>query len=276
MSGSALREARTRCRPRAVERMLEQFQPVGANGGFLLVPGSVAATDEESGQQQGYADHGAAGIGRQRAGSRGVEQAKEVREGQGPHLRITRGGKRIEKDGVRFGKSGGGERREEFGKIGEMELPNDLAGAVLKSDACWRRASRICGTPYLWSCLQQGSEVGFISVQVAKSLPIREGEAERLGGMVEAVKDNSGRQQARSAEEGKSIRSRAEADIPNDKIPGVAGQSAGEVQLADIERVRFRGWPKAWMHRLRIALGTQAVGAVGELDELIGVCGHGK
>src|SRR5213076_1059640 len=66
--------------PPAVEWFLDQLECVGCNRGFLLRARRVTGADVKTGEQQPGAGHRAARVSRQPAGTRGVEQAKQVRE----------------------------------------------------------------------------------------------------------------------------------------------------------------------------------------------------
>ena len=62
--------------PGAWERLVEQGQGVGREGGFLFFAGGVSDADEETGQEECDPQHGAAGIGGHGAGTPRFEAAE--------------------------------------------------------------------------------------------------------------------------------------------------------------------------------------------------------
>ena len=121
--------------PVSIEWFGDKVGGVGGDGGFLLFAGGMAGTDVKSGEQQGNAEHGAAGISGERAGTRGVEEPEEIGEERlGPHGRIFRGGKGVEQNGVRGRDGLGGWMSEcvdkERRKIAEVKFPINCAAGV--------------------------------------------------------------------------------------------------------------------------------------------------
>ena len=74
-------------------------------------------------------------------------------------------------------------------------------------------------------------------------------------------------------ERGNGIGRRAEADIPDDKFPGIIFQPLANLELADVKQFRLRLRAEAGVHFLAISGREQRSRAIGKLDKLV-VAGH--
>src|SRR5205814_9973077 len=123
-------------------------------------------------QQKRHAEHGAAGIGCQRAGTLRIKEFIDAREQRlRPHGGIFCGRVGVEENGVWFGALGSTRLLNERRKVAEFGSPSDICGSVLKSDG---------------AITTQFAKRLFVAEQVAQRGGVIEREAEGFGSSVKA------------------------------------------------------------------------------------------
>src|SRR5436309_1495890 len=91
-----------------------------------------------------------------------------------------------------------------------------------------------------------------VSGQITESRGVFEGESQRLGGFVEAENLQARRNIDHRAKDGEWVGSRAEANVPNDKLCRMIFQAVAKLELADVERFCFRLWSDHRVKRLAV------------------------
>lgn len=237
--------------PAGIKWIVEESEGIGGDGGFFFEAGGDAAADEKSGEQERHAEHRAAGVGGEIAGTRGIEGAREVgEEGKCPHGRIFRRGEGIEENGVGGCFAVG--LREPGGEVGEVELPVHGAFAVGELNLFFS---------------EELLHHGLAALEVIELGGVLQGEFKRAGRVIEAHDAEWAGEIAREAEEGESIGGGAEADVPNDEFTGVVLEAFADLELADVKEFGFLSWAEAGVHFLVVVCGVNGVGAVAERDE---------
>ena len=239
-----------------VKRLSDESGGVGGDGGFLLFAGGMAGANVKPREQQGDAEHGAARIGGQGAGSRGIEEAKQAGEKRlCPHGRIFRGRKGIEQNGVRSRNGPGGWMGEEGGKIAEVEFPINFTTGIREPNG---------------TVAQKSGDGFFVVVEVAENLRIIESELKRFDGVIEADDPERAIRGTGGAQNGQDIRGGAEADVPDDEFAGMSRHAFRKPKLADVKGLGLGDRTDDGMEGFAMRDGMDAVNAAGELDDLIG------
>jgi len=96
-----------------------------------------------------------------------------------------------------------------------------------------------------------------------------EGEAERLGGLIETEQPDRAREFASGSQHGQGVGRRAQAHIPNDELPAVVSDAFDQVKLLNVERLGFRHGADDGMKRLALGQRMDAVRAIDEFDQSV-------
>jgi len=135
-----------------------------------------------------------------------------------------------------------------------MKFPVHRLFAVLKYDAMFA---------------DEFLQMIFVAAEITKFGGVFQREFQRLQRVIKTDKANLTREVARGAQNGKRVRRRAEADIPNDKFANVILQPLAQLELVDVKRLRLRDRADNGMKRLAIRQRTHGADAVVQPDELI-------
>lgn len=112
--------------PAVVQGFADQFEGVCSDGGLFFHASGVADADKETGQEQGGAHQGAAGVGGEGAGTLEIDSAIQIlKHGEGPHGGVFGGRKGVVENGVRR-RNGFPALTQPRGKIAEGKLPVDV------------------------------------------------------------------------------------------------------------------------------------------------------
>lgn len=109
----------------------------------------------------------------------------------------------------------------------------------------------------------------FISSDVPEFLCMLDGELERLDGAIEADDAQFASHFFCGGEDGQDICGGAEADVPDDELAAVGGDAVGQVQLADVEGLRFSGGADDGMKGFILGNRVHAEGAVRQFDQFV-------
>lgn len=162
-----------------------------------------------------------------------------------------------------FGECGGVGGVEPGGEVTDVELPFHVALVIGE------------GGVVGWGC-EELVEAGFVIGEVGEGGFVLQGEGEGFGGLVEAKDLGLAGQVIGGCEDGEGVAGCAEADIPDDE--GFLGGAHAFAQpgLAHVERIGFFGGSDYRVEGFGVAIGSHAIGSIGELDQAVFSTCHGR
>ncbi len=107
----------------------------------------------------------------------------------------------------------------------------------------------------------------FVTVEIAQSMGVWEGEAERLDGLIETEQPDRTSEFASGSQHGQGVGRRAQAHIPNDELSAVVSDAFDQVKLLNVQRLGFRHGADDGMKRLAVGQRMDAAHAIDEFDQ---------
>src|SRR5713226_5042995 len=112
-------------------------------------------------------------------------------------------------------------------------------------------------------------EMVFVALEIAQSMGVWEGEAERFDGLIETEQPDRAREFASGSQHGQGVGRRAQAHIPNDELPAVVSDALDQVKLLNVERLGFRHGADDGMKRFAAGQRMDAEHAIDQFNQCV-------